>query len=590
MTRTSPSLVLRACLLLTAAGAAVALASPAPTPAAKGNVNGIDVAISSAGMNPNGGTKDVAVFNSLAGGSTWFDGTAMFGVAIVTTSCNPQANNGAPSPRYPLGTPGIVAASPYDMGDWIAGWESGVDRNNVNIGLSAGDRHPYIATNAYRINASGRLEMLASSWAKHSFSAASSSQGTTSGSNGQSACGSGSCVNTIAGDNELEANCCDTYTSGHNSTASLLGPRSEINPRGLRDTPGWHYQNSFFDNYTTSGTGTATLVTLAPTASRNDGSKSFSPGGLSAFQLAVMRRDEVNAAALGAGGRVILEGMYVVNGDNYKLNNVAHRQYTSTVATGTTPASSQLAFAGQHTWGPALLQWGDQKSQADPSTDGTVFVASRVVNNGNGTWRYEYNVYNLDLDRQIDSFEVPVPAALSITSFGFFQPRQLRMGYDNGAWSQSYDSTKKSIVWSAPAAPVLSDPQLAALNPPLPAGTVMSKNTIHWGTMYTFWYDANNGPRTGDTLASLNPVKPGSFSTMMTAEVRAPRHPSDLGIQGGAPGDDGLLDNNDFVAFINLFFNNDLRADLGIQGGAFGHDGLLDNNDFVVFINMFFQG
>ena len=30
---------------------------------------------------------------------------------------------------------------------------------------------------------------------------------------------------------------------------------------------------------------------------------------------------------------------------------------------------------------------------------------------------------------------------------------------------------------------------------------------------------------------------------------------ADLGVPGGLPGRDGLLDNNDFIAFIDAFFN-----------------------------------
>lgn len=65
---------------------------------------------------------------------------------------------------------------------------------------------------------------------------------------------------------------------------------------------------------------------------------------------------------------------------------------------------------------------------------------------------------------------------------------------------------------------------------------------------------------------------------------------ADMGVQGGTPGQDGLLNNNDFVVFINFFFTGDLRADVGVQGGTVGQDGLLNNNDFVAFINLFFSG
>ena len=74
-----------------------------------------------------------------------------------------------------------------------------------------------------------------------------------------------------------------------------------------------------------------------------------------------------------------------------------------------------------------------------------------------------------------------------------------------------------------------------------------------------------------------------------TAPVTPPC-PADLGQQGGIPGADGALDNNDFVAFIDGFFGQNATADLGSQGGVAGPDSAWDNNDFVVFIDLFFAG
>jgi hypothetical protein len=65
--------------------------------------------------------------------------------------------------------------------------------------------------------------------------------------------------------------------------------------------------------------------------------------------------------------------------------------------------------------------------------------------------------------------------------------------------------------------------------------------------------------------------------------------PGDLGHAGGLVGPDGLRDNNDFIAFITLYFAADPRADLGRAGGLSGSDGLYDNNDFIAFINAFFS-
>ena len=64
--------------------------------------------------------------------------------------------------------------------------------------------------------------------------------------------------------------------------------------------------------------------------------------------------------------------------------------------------------------------------------------------------------------------------------------------------------------------------------------------------------------------------------------------PADVGESGGVRGRDGLRDNNDFIAFINLFFALDVAADLGTLGGLPGRDGAFDNNDFIAFIDAFF--
>lgn len=69
-----------------------------------------------------------------------------------------------------------------------------------------------------------------------------------------------------------------------------------------------------------------------------------------------------------------------------------------------------------------------------------------------------------------------------------------------------------------------------------------------------------------------------------------PCSPADVGSAGGLPGSDGSLDNNDFIVFINRFFEQSATADVGSAGGLPGSDGLFDNNDFIVFINQFFDG
>jgi hypothetical protein len=105
-------------------------------------------------------------------------------------------------------------------------------------------------------------------------------------------------------------------------------------------------------------------------------------------------------------------------------------------------------------------------------------------------------------------------------------------------------------------------------------------------------------PDGGTLVAGLQPTPAGSngngviegaeWFAVRTSAV--PACGADIGSEGGSEVGDGLLDNNDFVVFINWFFAGDARADMGSEGGAMGRDGVFDNNDFIVFIDGFFAG
>jgi hypothetical protein len=85
-------------------------------------------------------------------------------------------------------------------------------------------------------------------------------------------------------------------------------------------------------------------------------------------------------------------------------------------------------------------------------------------------------------------------------------------------------------------------------------------------------------------------VVSGYCATATTAQAQLVVSTADVGSTAGIAQPDGMFNNNDFVAFISLFFASDPRADLGRTGGLTGADGAFDSNDFIAFINMFFAG
>jgi len=89
------------------------------------------------------------------------------------------------------------------------------------------------------------------------------------------------------------------------------------------------------------------------------------------------------------------------------------------------------------------------------------------------------------------------------------------------------------------------------------------------------------GPDTDTQIAS--------FTTRLDGYA-TPACAADFGVAGGTYGQDGVLDNNDFISFITLFFDQHPLADVGKAGGLRGQDNAFDNNDFIAFINSFFDG
>jgi probable HAF family extracellular repeat protein len=119
------------------------------------------------------------------------------------------------------------------------------------------------------------------------------------------------------------------------------------------------------------------------------------------------------------------------------------------------------------------------------------------------------------------------------------------------------------------------------------SGETTDLNTIATGLVGEM-YEARSVSNTG-LIVGTSDSGLGATSAVLLYPL-PPACAADIGSQGGVPGADGSLDNNDFVVFIDYFFNQDSHADVGVQGGVPGHDHTFDNNDFVVFIDQFFAG
>ena len=320
---------------------------------------------------------------------------------------------------------------------------------------------PGLAMNAYRIY-DGRLMQVGMSWVKHACCAAAGT-GCGMGCNGQ-------------GGSWLGVGCRDIYSAGYNGGQSRLGPRSDLNP------------------YT--------------------GAWQSVPGGAG---NAIFRRLQIAESDLTEDNfpdsLYFVEGVYVATDDaqwgNW-LNNASYRQ----VALG--GGFELLATGVMYETVPAILAWHDhgnginvpdesvQIVNVDVPDEGRFVAAAKARDNGDGTWRYEYAVFNLNSHRSGGSLSIPVPVGAVVTNVGFHDV-DYHSGevYDSTDWNMTVGDT--AVSWSSPAT--------HAENP--------NTNALRWGTMYNFWFDADVAPAPGDvTLGLFRPGTPESvaFTVMVPGQ------------------------------------------------------------------------
>ncbi len=364
--------------------------------------------------------------------------------------------------------------------------------------------HPVIPQNLYRMsggpNNDERFEQIGQSSVKHAFTALT-----------QNLCGLG--CNGVGG-SRLGSGCSDPYSASLNAGPSL-GSRAWINPftgffpRGDSATP----PNSH-TGHTHTGTSHRILTKIS---------------------------DLSNTANVGA--KYYAEAQYVTpheyqwcltNPTQCNLyNNVSYRQYT----VNGTGSPFTFSAAGSTVREKAAIQaWPGSTSvefAPAPGADGVGIVAYKVTNPSPGVWRYEYAVYNQNIERAIRSFSIPVNAGVTITQVGFYAPPQHpgstfdgtvgNAGFSSQDWAQEQNSS--ALTWNA---------ETFIQNP--------NANAIRWGTMYNFRFESNRPPTTGNaTLGFLKTGEPitvpvqvpeSSVPTLVTSVSGRVMTSSGIGIAG----------------------------------------------------------
>ena len=424
---------------------------------------------------------------------------ATAGVALGVGQMTATALPGEGGAAETLAGPDVIVGAIPDVSSYGSNNVNGVQVNAYAFGTTSCNIgsvnlrwwqntpfHPVIPQNAYRIR-NGRMEQIGIGWMKHGFCALQQNLCSTCQPGGIG-CGSAT--------SELGVGCSDPYSSGLNGSQSGLGPRYEVNA--------------------STGVFPATGSTAWPAI----------PTG----QSTIGRRCQIKASDLdpaqNAGAVYLAEATYVHPDDaasGNDNNNASYRLFT--VGTG---AALPITLTGStFQQKPAIYHWASVNTgvviAALEAQDGRFVAGVNVINNGNGTWRYEYAVYNLNSDSSAAGFSVPVPANVTITNAGFKD-----VAYHSG---EPYDGTDWAFTLANGRA-TWQCTQSFAQNP--------NANALRFATLYNFWFDASAAPAAG--VATLTGFKSPWTGNLALRVPSNPCRPADLNCSGSVDGFDlGML-------------------------------------------------
>lgn len=358
-----------------------------------------------------------------------------------------------------------------------------VNFGDVNLEWTANNnRHPRIPQNMYKCF-DGRLTQIGLSWCKDGFCALQMS-GCAPGCNGGGGC-----------PQYLTPGCADPYSESLNGSQSGLGPRSQCNA-----ATGWF-------QYPTQG---------MPGA----------PGTWGRRCAVVMDElvPELNPGATYYCGSMYLHAQDTEAGNND--NNASYKRMTVGTLSG---QGYRLTPTGSTNVGlPGIYAWEECSDTVEIDVidivhDGRVFLGSDVIDNGDGTWRYEYAIYNLNSHDNVGGFSVPVPSGIQITDSGFSDiHHHSGEPFTTNDWTIS--TSGGAISWECGSYANGNDVE----------------NPVRWATMYNFWFTANAGPE--DVDASVGVHKTGQSVPSTVRGPGGPDNPYDLNFDGCVNGGDmGIL-------------------------------------------------
>jgi hypothetical protein len=341
--------------------------------------------------------------------------------------------------------------------------------------------HPFIPQNLYRMSGGAdnneRFEQIGQSWGKHAFLALQ-----------DFVCGSCNTSPPCDPGPQLCPGCSDPYVSGLNGDQNGIGSRAWVNPF----TGSFPSTANDHNGHNHDGVSHRILVNMS------DLDTTQNPGASYFGEAAYVTPHEYTWCQS--------------NPDQCNMfNNYSYRKFS--VSGGPTnffftPQGSTVRMQA------AIEAWAGtgatvNQVEPDPGNDGLWFMGYKVTNPSAGVWHYEYALFNMNLDRAIQSFSIPVGPGVNVTNIGFHAPLQHPgwaqdgtqgdAGYSSTPWNVTQDAS--SITWSTET-----------------FATNQNANAIRFATLYNFRFDADQPPQTAN--ATVGFFKTGS---PMNVEIQAPQ-------------------------------------------------------------------
>jgi hypothetical protein len=433
--------------------------------------------------------------------------------------------------------PDIIVGDIWDVRQWgtvdgVTGYSIATDSCNVGDDVIQFQRltseHPLIAQHIYRLK-DGRIEQIGMSWVKHAFGAAT-----------LNTC----CVCQNPGDGALlGVGCSDPYSASTNGdqdglgggTFGGLGRRSDVDP----------WTGVFPFPYPTQG-----------------------ESGDAVFKRMQVRNDDMDPV-LNEGASYFVESQYIAPDDSLAGNQSNNASYRPISIGDLQEGGFAFDLSGSTAREkPAIEAWRDCDPDVDIQTvqvpdEGQFRLAYLATENGDGTWHYEYALYNMNSDRAAGRLFLAITEGVNVSNIGFgdvdYHSGEI---YDGTDW-ESFGPEGGSLSWST----VSFDE-----NP--------DANALRWGTTYNFRFDADGPPI--ESKATIGLFKPGTPSSVeVTAVV-----PSLAGGDGDCDGDNDV-DLRDFGHFQLCFAGPGTPVSKACRCADFNGDEDVDLIDFGAFQKAF---